>query len=66
MKVRALERMQQSGAITPEIQWRHYAENAVAPLCRNSGGAITPKICWRLYAENGMAPIRRKFTDMYS
>ncbi|MFC3111297.1 hypothetical protein ACFQAT_26365 [Undibacterium arcticum] len=34
----------QSGALTPTICWRHYADNAVAPLRRKSGGTITPTI----------------------
>lgn len=52
MKVRAPKPERESGAITPETDWRHYAENEVAPICRKSGGAITPETKWLLYAEN--------------
>ncbi|MFK4449105.1 nitrogen fixation protein, partial [Caballeronia udeis] len=52
MKVRTLVARHPGGAITPENDWRLYAENAVAPLRRKSGGAITPKTKWRLYAGN--------------
>lgn len=52
MKVRTLSPQQKSGAITPETDWCHYAENAVAPICRKSGGAITPETKWLLYAGN--------------
>jgi hypothetical protein len=26
----------------PKIQWLHYAENRLAPLCRKPNGSITP------------------------
>jgi len=43
MKVRALIRVQ-SGTLTPEIRWRHYAENLLAPLCRKRDGSMMPKV----------------------
>jgi hypothetical protein len=27
-------RRKRPGSITPEIRWRHYAENEMAPICR--------------------------------
>jgi len=51
MKVRAPDRVQ-SGALTPEILWRHYAGNKVAPLRRQFTGSITPETKWLLNAES--------------
>jgi hypothetical protein len=48
------------GAITPKIDWRLYAENAVAPLCRKCSGAFMPEMQWRLYAGNPVASLGRK------
>jgi hypothetical protein len=51
MKVRAPDRVQ-SGALTPEILWRHYAGNIVAPLRRQFTGSITPEMKWLPNAES--------------
>ena len=42
----------QSGALTPEILWRHYAGNKVAPLCRQSTGSLMPETKWLHDAES--------------
>jgi hypothetical protein len=55
MKVRAPDRVQ-SGALTPEILWRHYAGNKVAPLRRQFTGSITPETKWLLNAESSQPP----------
>ena len=36
----------------PKTQWRHYAENRVAPICRKSNGSLTPKDDSRSETEN--------------
>jgi hypothetical protein len=37
-------RRKSSGSITAEIEWLHYADNLLAPLCRKRNGSIVPKI----------------------
>jgi len=44
MKVRTPDLDGRSGALTPTIRWRHYADNPVAPLRRQQNGSYTPKI----------------------
>ena len=62
--------MLQSGALTPEIYWLHYAGNKVAPLRRTFTGAITPETKWLHNAESshmetdGTLSMRITLTDI--
>jgi hypothetical protein len=44
----------------PEILWRHYAGNKVAPLRRQFTGSITPEMKWLLNAESSQLLVSGK------
>jgi len=45
--------------------WLHYADPALAPMCRSVGGSITPITEWLQCADHALAPLCRSSTGSY-